>query len=124
MGTSLLEMIELSLRDQILELEEKIFFGNLGKLNVSDRAEWVVAITNGGYKMDTPSLTWGDGEKLEADSQAEIELEKVQQLAAAILHCWSYKPFSPLLWGYGPCPAKTWLLAACLFSGATLTSNG
>ena len=83
MGTSLLEMIELSLRDQILELEEKIFFGNLGILKVNNRADWVAAMTNGNYVMDTASLTWGDGDKMEAESLDEVT--KIQQLAAAIL---------------------------------------
>ena len=83
MGTSLLEMIELSLRDQILELEEKIFFGNLGTLKVENRADWVAAMTNGNYAMLTDSLTWGEGEKLEPDQVAEEV--KVKQLAAAIL---------------------------------------
>ena len=83
MGTSLLDMIELSLRDQVLELEEKIFFGNLGILKVENRADWVAAITSGTYTMGSESLTWGEGDKLETDQVGE-QL-KVQQLAAAIL---------------------------------------
>ena len=82
-GTSLMQMIELSLRDQILELEEKIFFGNLGILKVNNRADWVAAMTGGEYIMDTACLTWGDGDKMEAESLAEMV--KIQQLAAAIL---------------------------------------
>ena len=57
LGTSLKEMIELSLRDQILELEEKIFFGNLGNLKVKSRDNWVAAITNKSYNMDTDTIT-------------------------------------------------------------------
>ena len=57
LGTGLQELIELSLRDQILELEEKIFFGNLGKLKVNKREDWVAAITNKDYNMDTDSIT-------------------------------------------------------------------
>ena len=83
MGTSLMEMIELSLRDQILELEEKIFFGNLGTLKVENRGDWVAAITGGNYTMGTENLTWGEGDKLETDQVTEEV--KVQQLAAAIL---------------------------------------
>ena len=33
-GTKLTDMLEISLRDQILELEEKIFIGSLGNLQV------------------------------------------------------------------------------------------
>merc|ERR1711884_617910 len=84
-GTSLQELIELSLRDQILELEEKIFLGNLGKLNVASRDEWLAAITNKNYAMGAESLSWGEGERTEAETLAEEESGVVQQLAAAVL---------------------------------------
>ena len=85
LGTGLQELIELSLRDQILELEEKIFFGNLGNLKVNKREDWVAAMTNKSYSMDTDSITWGEGDKLEAETLAEAEATTVQQLAAAIV---------------------------------------
>merc|ERR1712012_299029 len=83
MGTGLHEMIELSLRDQILELEEKIFFGNLGNLKVNSRDTWVAAITNKSYAMDTDHIVWGEGDKMDMDTLAETENNVVQQLAAA-----------------------------------------
>ena len=33
-GTKMTDIVEISLRDQLLELEEKIFIGNLGNLKV------------------------------------------------------------------------------------------
>jgi hypothetical protein len=36
--------VDLTLRDQILEMEEKIFFGTLGSLKIRDRAAWQKAI--------------------------------------------------------------------------------
>merc|ERR1719438_313840 len=83
--TGLHEMIELSLRDQILELEEKIFFGNLGNLKVNSRDTWVAAITNKSYAMDTDHIVWGEGDKMDMDTLAETENNVVQQLAAAII---------------------------------------
>lgn len=85
LGTGLQELIELSLRDQILELEEKIFFGNLGKLKVNKREDWVAAITNKDYNMDTDSIIWGEGDKLDKDAIGEAENKTVLQLAAAIV---------------------------------------
>merc|ERR1719336_2749970 len=85
MGTGLHEMIELSLRDQILELEEKIFFGNLGNLKVNSRDTWVAALTNKSYDMDNDNIMWGEGDKTDMDAFAETENNVVQQLAAAII---------------------------------------
>ena len=36
--------MDLTLRDQILEMEEKIFFGTLGSLKIRDRTAWQKAI--------------------------------------------------------------------------------
>ena len=82
LGTSIKELIELSLRDQILELEEKIHFGNLGLLKVNSRDDWVAAISNKSYDMGADTLSWGNG-KLEAS--ADLKDNLVQQMAAAVL---------------------------------------
>ena len=37
-------IVDLTLRDQILEMEEKIFFGTLGSLKIRDRTAWQKAI--------------------------------------------------------------------------------
>ena len=36
--------VDLALRDQIMEIEEKIFFGTLGTLKIRDRQAWQKAI--------------------------------------------------------------------------------
>ena len=76
-------MIELSLRDQILEMEEKIHFGNLGLLKVTSRDDWVAAISSKSYTVGAESLVWGEGDRMEADVITEDSL--VQHMAAAVL---------------------------------------
>ena len=103
LGTGLQETMELALRDQVLELEEKIFVGALGFLKVDEKAKdqgripWRQALETRGYAMGRPSLEWGEGGILEAaqlegeDSRAASPVEgavqerTVRQLAAAIL---------------------------------------
>ena len=52
-------IVDLAIRDQILELEERIFFGTLGSLKIRDRLAWQSAIQNGSYHMQCEGLTWG-----------------------------------------------------------------
>eukprot|EP00092_Neocalanus_flemingeri_P010571 GFUD01011387.1.p1 GENE.GFUD01011387.1~~GFUD01011387.1.p1 ORF type:complete len:1574 (+),score=621.92 GFUD01011387.1:101-4822(+) len=66
-GTSLQEIVGLSLRDQILELEEKIWVGSLGSLKVKNRDKWVNAISKRSYEMGADTLVWGEGDKVEMD---------------------------------------------------------
>lgn len=42
-------ILDLAMRDQVLEIEERIFFGTLGSLKIRDRAAWQKAISDGGY---------------------------------------------------------------------------
>lgn len=56
---SLSEALELSLRDHILELEEKVFHGCLGALKVKDREAWRGTIMLRGYDKQADYLTWG-----------------------------------------------------------------
>jgi hypothetical protein len=50
-------------RDQILEVEEKLYLGTLGSLRVEDRQAWQAAIQTRQYTMGAEELTWGgDGE--------------------------------------------------------------
>ena len=48
-NSSVAATVDLILRDQILEMEEKIFIGNLGTLKIRERATWQEAIKEGGY---------------------------------------------------------------------------
>ncbi|KAF9416177.1 hypothetical protein HW555_006429 [Spodoptera exigua] len=57
--STLSEALELSLRDHILELEEKIFHGLLGALKVKDREAWRGTIMLRGYDKQADYLTWG-----------------------------------------------------------------
>lgn len=103
-GTPIKDVVELSLCDQIIELEEKIFIGSLGALKVDDRIEWQNALQTREYKMGCDELVWaGDkrltAEQLKAPSAAGSPDSKrssggsttafkgsvVKQLAAAIL---------------------------------------
>merc|ERR1719318_1737427 len=70
MGSNLQEVVEVSLRDQILELEEKIWVGTLGNLHVKNRDKWTHAIGDKKYEMGADSLVWGDedNDKVEKDA--------------------------------------------------------
>ncbi|KAJ0173447.1 hypothetical protein K1T71_010596 [Dendrolimus kikuchii] len=61
------EALELSLRDHILELEEKIFHGCLGALKVKDREAWRGTIMLRGYDKQADYLTWGPNKQYRDD---------------------------------------------------------
>ncbi len=52
-------IVDLFLRDQILEIEERIFFGTLGTLKVRERTAWQNAIQQGSYDKQCDGLSWG-----------------------------------------------------------------
>ncbi len=58
-GSSFAESADLQLRDQILEMEEKIYMGTLGTLKVRDRGVWQKAISEGTYDQGCEALAWG-----------------------------------------------------------------
>ncbi|XP_043204988.1 bromodomain adjacent to zinc finger domain protein 1A-like [Amphibalanus amphitrite] len=58
-GTPVAEIQELLLRDMILECEEKIRFGCLGTVQVSDLAQWRQALVERSYDQQCDKLTWG-----------------------------------------------------------------
>ncbi|XP_050663982.1 bromodomain adjacent to zinc finger domain protein 1A [Leptidea sinapis] len=58
---SLQETLELTLRDHILELEEKVFHGCLGAIKVKDREAWRGTLMLRGYDKQVEWLTWGPG---------------------------------------------------------------
>ncbi len=57
--SSVASSADLQLRDQILELEEKVYLGTLGTLKVRDRTIWQKAIQDGGYDRQCDSIAWG-----------------------------------------------------------------
>lgn len=73
MGTNLQAVMELNLRDQILEVEEKIWVGTLGTLKVKNRDKWTHAIGAKKYDMGADSLVWGEGDKVDKDSLLDLD---------------------------------------------------
>ncbi|XP_040569329.1 bromodomain adjacent to zinc finger domain protein 1A isoform X2 [Lepeophtheirus salmonis] len=57
-STDLASVIDIALRDQILDLEEKIFFGTLGTLKIQSREKWQSALQNGDYDKQCDILKW------------------------------------------------------------------
>eukprot|EP00096_Caligus_rogercresseyi_P009103 TRINITY_DN3029_c0_g1_i3.p1 TRINITY_DN3029_c0_g1~~TRINITY_DN3029_c0_g1_i3.p1 ORF type:complete len:1517 (+),score=584.82 TRINITY_DN3029_c0_g1_i3:77-4552(+) len=55
---SISKLLDITLRDQALDLEEKIFFGTLGSLKVQCRQTWQSAIQAGGYDKQCEALKW------------------------------------------------------------------
>ncbi|PNF34918.1 hypothetical protein B7P43_G01418 [Cryptotermes secundus] len=58
-GTPIDEILELTLRDFILEMEEKIQVGGLGSLKVYSREAWRSAIHARSYDKQCDKLVWG-----------------------------------------------------------------
>ncbi|XP_026332853.1 bromodomain adjacent to zinc finger domain protein 1A-like [Hyposmocoma kahamanoa] len=65
--STLSEALELSLRDHILELEEKIFHGCLGALKVKDREAWRGTLMLRGYDKQADYLSWGPNKQYRDD---------------------------------------------------------
>lgn len=57
------EILQLTLRDMILEMEEKIHMGMLGSLRLDDRHAWRDAIEAGGYLRGT-QLDYGGRKRI------------------------------------------------------------
>ena len=68
-GTPVDKILELQLRDLILEMEEKVFLGTLGSLKVKDRQAWRKAIEAGGYDMQQEDLTWGKNKSVKKERE-------------------------------------------------------
>merc|ERR1711899_703883 len=89
LGTSMQDIMELALRDQILELEEKIFVGALGFLKSAKeeklRSTWRNSIETKSYRMLAEHLEWGEDGRLESKELEDEEGGLVKQMAAAIL---------------------------------------
>ncbi|CAD6232003.1 GSCOCG00001695001-RA-CDS [Cotesia congregata] len=71
------EVMELSLRDFILEVEDKIKVGCLGGVKVKDRDAWRNAITNCQYDKQCDKLVYGQHE-IEADVPINSTLDKIK----------------------------------------------
>ncbi|XP_022240154.1 bromodomain adjacent to zinc finger domain protein 1A-like [Limulus polyphemus] len=53
------DALELTLRDMLLEMEDKLNAGSLGNIKVKDKEAWRQAIENRSYDMQCDGLHWG-----------------------------------------------------------------
>ncbi|XP_034176912.2 ATP-dependent chromatin assembly factor large subunit isoform X2 [Osmia lignaria lignaria] len=74
------DVLELTLRDYILDFEDKMKSGCLGHLKVNDREAWRKAINNRGYDKQCDKLIYGTNE-IEVDVASNITLDKVKNEA-------------------------------------------
>ena len=64
-GTSIDHILELTLRDMILEVEEKLYVGVLGRLVVGDRDKWRTCLTaEGSLEYEPQKLSYGGKERI------------------------------------------------------------
>lgn len=77
-GTYIEDVMELTLRDYILDLEDKIKVGCLGSLKVINRDAWRSAIAKRSYDKQCDKLVFGLNE-IDADVAANIALDKLKQ---------------------------------------------
>jgi len=82
-GTPMNEILQLTLRDMILETEEKLELGMLGSLKVENREDWRQAITDGKYIQGVEEFNWGGCSRLKQlksdfgfEEEEEKEVEK------------------------------------------------
>ncbi|CAK9822646.1 Bromodomain adjacent to zinc finger domain protein 1A [Anthophora retusa] len=74
------EVLELTLRDYILDFEERIKGGAVGCLKVNDREAWRTAINEMMYDKQCDKLVYGTNE-VEADTAPNVTLDKVKNEA-------------------------------------------
>ncbi|XP_076463791.1 bromodomain adjacent to zinc finger domain protein 1A-like [Babylonia areolata] len=70
---SVSEMMELSLRDGLLDMEGRIYAGGLGAMKVKDREAWRAALENGGYSPltdEAPFARVHSAKKSKVDTKA------------------------------------------------------
>ncbi|XP_076392535.1 ATP-dependent chromatin assembly factor large subunit isoform X2 [Megachile rotundata] len=78
--TSVDDVLELTLRDYILDFEDKMKSACLGHLKVNDREAWRKAINNRSYDKQCDRLIYGTNE-IEIDIATNITLDKVKNEA-------------------------------------------
>ena len=72
-SSSISTATDLTLRDQLLELEEKIYLGSLGTLKVRDRLPWRDAIQYGKYDRQCDSLAWGGRSAVDTPFESRLQ---------------------------------------------------
>lgn len=79
---------EISLRDMILDLEDRLYVSQLGNLRVKDREVWRTKILEKSYEVQASSLTWyrsSENSDLAVRLLKDKESSTLKKLAAAIL---------------------------------------
>lgn len=74
---SINDVMELTLRDHILDFEDKINAGCLGHLKIIDRAAWRDAINKGSYDKQCDKLI-SAGTEIDVDTSANIVTDKIK----------------------------------------------
>ncbi|OAD56919.1 Bromodomain adjacent to zinc finger domain protein 1A [Eufriesea mexicana] len=74
------DVLELTLRDYILDFEDKVKGGGLGSLKVNDREIWRHAINNRKYDKQCDKLLYGTNE-IEADVVPNASLDRIKDEA-------------------------------------------
>ncbi|XP_065338949.1 bromodomain adjacent to zinc finger domain protein 1A [Cloeon dipterum] len=77
-GTPMTTIMEATLRDVIIDMEEKIHLGGLGTLKVSEREKWRDSIINGGYDQLCSKLSWGGKNNLMKGSPTSERVSKIK----------------------------------------------
>ncbi|XP_021919556.1 bromodomain adjacent to zinc finger domain protein 1A isoform X2 [Zootermopsis nevadensis] len=76
-GTPTDEILELTLRDFILEMEEKIQIGGLGSLKVYSREVWRTSINKRSYDKQCDKLVWGSESHLKKEDKDAIDCSDI-----------------------------------------------
>jgi bromodomain adjacent to zinc finger domain protein 1A len=68
-GTDINEVLEMTLRDALVDMEEKVYLGCLGELRVKDRVTWSETILKRDYDKQCLKLSWGPNRSISDDLQ-------------------------------------------------------
>lgn len=74
-GTPIEDILELTLRDLVLEMEEKISVGGLGALKVKNRQSWRDTLTARGYDKGCDKLVWPG---MESDVYSSLAVDRIK----------------------------------------------
>lgn len=95
-GTPMNEILQLTLRDMILETEEKLELGMLGSLKTENREDWRQTIVDGKYESGVEEWNWGGRKRLnelkeeygleEEEEEGMDESENTDQLVKDLSH--------------------------------------
>nr|NP_536734.2 ATP-dependent chromatin assembly factor large subunit [Drosophila melanogaster]AAF57200.1 ATP-dependent chromatin assembly factor large subunit [Drosophila melanogaster] len=92
-GTDLNEVMRLHLVDRIIQFENDIYTGDLGRLKVKDMEKWRSDLLGGNYDAQC-KLQWGPGGKLEDEAGSDNESHEThEEDDGALLGKYARKPY-------------------------------